>query len=415
MLDFFSSKKSKKHHHSHDHDHGHQQHHDRHEAHHHDNHHHHHSHNDSPLLSPNDEAFLERIVSQDDGHPTPPSPPPLHMPGEPQLQEDGYPFSKQADRRVPTLPEDRDLDDEGPKGKHKKHEEHEKPTEKPTEKAKSRWSLQRFTPKKKSPGDGTVTPRETAKENDELAAVLDRLNLSSGHGRGLSLSKESREMVQQFNQILKDIVNGAPTAYDDLIHLFDSSQDHLEKSYGRLPGYLQKVVKTLPRKMSKSIAPELVATAAAAEGASLEHADLMGAAAKRSGVRMPGLKDLIMKPGAIATLLKSVMNTLKLRFPAFLGTSALWSLGVFVLLLALWYCHKRGREVRLAKEGEIKDQDRFEELDDDDDDTFADEVTSGGGAHSGNRALLPPPSSHSGTDMKALGASTDRAGYSTNV
>lgn len=41
-----------------------------------------------------------------------------------------------------------------------------------------------------------------------------------------------------------------------------------------------------------------------------------------------------------------------------------------VLLLVFWYCHKRGREVRLAKErlaaGEVDDSHRFEELDDND-------------------------------------------------
>lgn len=60
---------------------------------------------------------------------------------------------------------------------------------------------------------------------------------------------------------------------------------------------------------------------------------------------------------------------------------------VAALLLALWYCHKRGREVRLAKEklaaGEIRDEDRFEELDDDDssDGTFS----PASGTHSGSR------------------------------
>jgi hypothetical protein len=39
-----------------------------------------------------------------------------------------------------------------------------------------------------------------------------------------------------------------------------------------------------------------------------------------------------------------------------------------VLLLVFWYCHKRGREVRLAKEKAAEDDHRFEELDDDDDD-----------------------------------------------
>lgn len=159
-----------------------------------------------------------------------------------------------------------------------------------------------------------------------MAAVLNRLSLSTAHSRTLSLSKESRELVQRFNLILKDIVNGAPTAYDDLVQLFDSSEDHLEKSYRHLPPHLQKLVKTLPKKLSKDIVPELLAGGAAAEVASKEHA---GGKAKNSAVQMPNLKDLIIKQGAISALLKSVMNVLKLRFPAFMGTSALWSLGVF--------------------------------------------------------------------------------------
>ena len=47
--------------------------------------------------------------------------------------------------------------------------------------------------------------------------------------------------------------------------------------------------------------------------------------------------------------------------------------GTIVLLFVLWYCHKRGRETRLAKEKfdsdgkPIADGDRFEELSSDDD------------------------------------------------
>lgn len=167
-----------------------------------------------------------------------------------------------------------------------------------------------------------------------MSVVLEKLNLSTSHNRhhrGLSLSKDSRELVQQFNLILKDIVNGVPTAYDDLVQLLDSSNSHLEKSYGRLPPYLQKTVKKLPKKFSKSLAPSIIATAAEAQGASKAEAGGMATAAKKTGMRMPALKDLVTKPGAMATLLRSVMNFLKLRFPAFMGTSALWSLGVFSL------------------------------------------------------------------------------------
>ncbi|KAI4241135.1 MAG: hypothetical protein L6R42_011363 [Xanthoria sp. 1 TBL-2021] len=67
-------------------------------------------------------------------------------------------------------------------------------------------------------------------------------------------------------------------------------------------------------------------------------------------VRVPSLKDLVTKPGAVAGLLKTIMNFLKLRFPAFLGMNVLYSLGLFVLLFVFWYCHKRGKEVRLEKE-----------------------------------------------------------------
>jgi len=36
-----------------------------------------------------------------------------------------------------------------------------------------------------------------------------------------------------------------------------------------------------------------------------------------------------------------------------------------VLLFVLWYCHKRGREVRLGKEQTVDGSDRVEELPDD--------------------------------------------------
>jgi len=51
-------------------------------------------------------------------------------------------------------------------------------------------------------------------------------------------------------------------------------------------------------------------------------------------VRVPNLKDLVTKPGAVATLLRSIMNFLKLRFPAFAGMNVLWSLALFGMFLS---------------------------------------------------------------------------------
>jgi hypothetical protein len=202
-----------------------------------------------------------------------------------------------------------------------------------------------------------------------------------------SLSAESQKLVQRFTVILKDVVNGAPTAYDDLVALLDDSSDTLQKNYKHLPSYLQKLIKTLPAKFSGNLGPEILATAAAAAGG----ADGGTTSAGKSRLRIPSLKEIVTKPGAVVGLLRAIMNFLKLRWPAFLGTNVLLSLGLFgtfsssqlyiwqpltgdtVLLFVLWYCHKRGRETRLAKEKfdsdgkPIADGDRFEELSSDDD------------------------------------------------
>ena len=159
--------------------------------------------------------------------------------------------------------------------------------------------------------------------------MLDKLSLEAGNNKAFSLSNESRELVKQFTQILKDIVNGVPTAYDDLMKLFDNSQEQLDKTYNNLPAPLQKLIKALPTKLTKTMGPGMVAAAAQEQGASSAEAGDMKAAATKAGVRMPSVQDMITKPGAIVGMLKAIMNFLKLRFPAFLGTSALWSVAIF--------------------------------------------------------------------------------------
>jgi hypothetical protein len=46
-------------------------------------------------------------------------------------------------------------------------------------------------------------------------------------------------------------------------------------------------------------------------------------------MKVPSLKDLVTKPGAVAGMLRAIMNFLKLRFPAFMGMNVLWSLSLF--------------------------------------------------------------------------------------
>lgn len=134
---------------------------------------------------------------------------------------------------------------------------------------------------------------------------------------------------------MKDLVNGVPTAYDDLTHLLDNSQAQLQKSFNSLPPFIQKLVKSLPTKLTGSLAPEVLAAASEAQG--FAAADVgAGAAgggfsemAAKAATKLPSLKELVTKPGAIVAMLKSIMNVLKLRWPAFMGANVLWSLALF--------------------------------------------------------------------------------------
>lgn len=160
----------------------------------------------------------------------------------------------------------------------------------------------------------------------------------------------------------------------------------MQKNYSTLPGFLQKLITQLPDKLTKNLAPELLAVMAesAAMGEKTAGATSFGAAAK-SFLKPTSLKDLVTKPGAVVSLLKAIMNALKLRWPAFMGTNVLLSLALFVLLFVFWYCHKRGREVRLEKEGKpvvVDSEGRIVELDDD--------PMIGSSAQAGDVGLGPP-------------------------
>jgi hypothetical protein len=77
---------------------------------------------------------------------------------------------------------------------------------------------------------------------------------------------------------------------------------------------MQRLVKTLPAKLSRNLSPELLQAAAAAPAAEFA---------------MPGLKDIVQKPGLLIGLLKGVVNVLKTRFPMLLGANAALGIGLF--------------------------------------------------------------------------------------
>lgn len=174
----------------------------------------------------------------------------------------------------------------------------------------------------------TAEQKEAEKEEADLTAVLDQLNLSAVNNRVFSFSKESEELFGKFKLVLTDIINGAPTAYDDLEKLFTDYDAQLKKMYGSLPPFLQNMVKSLPAKMTATLGPELMAASAEKPGFDAKAAG-SGSKPKLKMPKVPSLKNLLSAEGAVAAMLRSILNFLKLRFPAVLtGTNVLMSLAV---------------------------------------------------------------------------------------
>jgi hypothetical protein len=212
-----------------------------------------------------------------------------------------------------------------------KEKEHKKPTITAKDKQRAADDLL-------SAAEATKTDeqKEKEKEQADLNAILDDLNLSAVNNRVFSFSKESEELFNKFTLVLKDIVAGAPTAYDDLEKLFTDYDANLKKMYGNLPPFLQSMVKTLPAKMTAALGPEILAAAAEKPGFDAKQKQTWQDGAKtyakkkaKQKAKIPSLKSLLSAEGAVATMLRSILNFLKLRFPAILtGTNMLMSLAV---------------------------------------------------------------------------------------
>lgn len=173
---------------------------------------------------------------------------------------------------------------------------------------------------------------EERKEDQDLSKVLEQLNLAAVNNRVFSISSDTQALLEQFKQVFKDLVNGVPTAYRDLESLLTNGDQELQKSYTKLPSFLQKLVEKLPNKMTEKFAPEILAAASARaskSGINMQHVDKATSTAKKIGIEVPNLKELAGKPAALAGLLRSIIAFLRARFPALIGMNVLWSLGLF--------------------------------------------------------------------------------------
>lgn len=176
-------------------------------------------------------------------------------------------------------------------------------------------------------------------EGDDMAEILEQLNLAAENNRVFSASDEMQELLRKFKLIFKDLINGVPTAYNDLEMLLKNGNKQLQDTYGRLPSFLQRLIEKLPERWTESLAPEVLAAAsekAAKSGMNAENVGKAASAANKMGLQVPSLKELVGKPAAIVGMLRSIVAFLKARFPAVVGVNILWSLALSSRLTLLY-------------------------------------------------------------------------------
>ncbi|KAG6036714.1 hypothetical protein E4U41_005551, partial [Claviceps citrina] len=306
---------------------------------------------DRAVIRPGDESFLEELIAGDDADaPAPPLPPRLYSRDLdwPSDNEDSSRDKKQAKKqgRLSALFSTR-----------KKQHQHQH-----RQQASSSTTSASLGPTTAPTAPPPLTREEEEKENRDLSRVLERLNLAVKNNK--VISTDSSAAVAGFTNVFKDLVNGVPTAYDDLMRIVEDRDGALARGFDKLPGSLRKLVTQLPDKITATLGPELLAAAAASQGIKPDASGGLKGAAK--SVFLPAnLTQLVTKPGAIVGMLRAIVGVLRTRWPAFIGMNVIWGVALSLLLFVLWYCHKRGREVRLEKERAVDGSDRIEELPDD--------------------------------------------------
>ncbi|KAJ6786599.1 hypothetical protein PWT90_04679 [Aphanocladium album] len=303
------------------------------------------------VLHEDDERFIEDLLAEHDG-PAPPLPPRINVADIDWPSDNEAAVAAESSKKNETATKDA--------------------AAAKTEKKGNRLSMF-FTRHKKSaaedglkPEDAALTTTEAEREKKDLGRVLDNLDLTAKNNK-IVPGGDASAILQKFTQVFKDLVNGVPTAVDDLTSLIEDRDGAISKGFDKLPSSLQKLVTQLPDKVTASLGPEILAAAAKSQGIKTDTDDGLKGTAKK--IFLPqNITELVTKPGAVVAMLRAIVEALKTRWPAFIGMNVLWSVALSLLLFVLWYCYKRGREVRLEREkteNTIEDADRFEELPDD--------------------------------------------------
>ncbi|GAO18751.1 hypothetical protein UVI_02040730 [Ustilaginoidea virens] len=269
---------------------------------------------DREVIRPGDESFLEDLISKDDG-PAPPLPPRLYS-----RDLDWQSDNEDAGPAAPTGTAG------NPSSSGTKQEKAKEASAKKQGRLSALFSRNKqHAPDSLMPDAAAISPVEREQEKKDLTKVLNRLNLSVKNNK--VISTDSSAALASFTNVFKDLVNGVPTAYDDLMKIVEDRDGTLAKGFDKLPKSLKKLVMQLPDKITSTLGPELLAAAAASQGIKAETSGGLKGAAKK--VFVPAnLTQLVTKPGAIVSMLRAIVEVLKTRWPAFIGMNVIWGVAL---------------------------------------------------------------------------------------
>ncbi|KAJ6166894.1 hypothetical protein N7470_002341 [Penicillium chermesinum] len=296
-----------------------------------------------PILTEDDEAYLCKVVSQQEQN--------LEAPENPNAMDSErvqQPARKDSTQDIapPASPVEEFGKELGEQGRRASQLESlqstpetikQQATAEP-EKKKKRWSSMFW---RSCTSDG----EDSQKDQKDMTDILERLNLAADNNRVFSVSDETQELLRKFKLIFKDLVNGVPTAYHDLEMLLTNGNRQLQDTYTKLPSFMQKLIEKLPEKWTETLAPEMLAVAserASSSGINMEQVGKAAAAAEKDGDQRSESQRACHQACCHRGHAPINHGLLAGSFPGCTGYE--------LLLFVMWYCHKRGREVRLENE-----------------------------------------------------------------
>ncbi|KAF8757155.1 hypothetical protein RHS01_03703 [Rhizoctonia solani] len=160
------------------------------------------------------------------------------------------------------------------------------------------------------------------KEQKDLAEVLDSLNMQAGQQGIAFTTPDTKALLQQFTQIIKDLVNGVPTAYNDLIEVRPSL------TVGLASFFVSEINPVATTWNTPDVFAAMTAAAAAPTTGDQSQAETAPKSSAGPGSKFNPMSFFTKTNPKTGTKSRTLPGPGQTRFPLLAGTNALMSMGI---------------------------------------------------------------------------------------